>query len=789
MNNRGPRTSTLLLLFACLVSLPLQAASWFPLGPFGGDARAFAADPLDSKHLYLGTATGWVYESHDGGSTWGRLSQISSRNDLVIDHILADKRNPRRLIVGAWKVTGVDGGIFISQDGGKTWFAQIEMNGQSVRSLARSSSNPNEVVAGTLAGVFRSVDNGIHWRPIVPEANNGEIHNVQSIAIDPADPAVIYAGTWHLPWKTTDGGQNWIPITAKQHIIDDSDVFSILVDPADPKIVYASACSGIYKSVDAAGDFKKIQGIPNTARRTRKLMQDPQHLNTIYAGTTEGLYRTLDGGDHWDRMTASDVIVNDVYVDPANSSHVLLATDHGGVLLSDDEAATFQPSNTGFSARQVAAYASDPQNPALLYVGVVNDKETGGVFQSSDGGLRWQQQSTGLGGRDVFSLVTTPEGVLLAGTNRGIYRLESGTWVDSSELAGTTHARALARPVARPAPKPPAHKPAPHKTAFVYSSRPRFMLAGLTVRQTATPPAHTPVKKPAHAVAKPAANSAKSKKVVAHKPLPRPATKLQTAHAASPAPRPAAAHVSTQEPAQVPSPTAVASPDAGQSLAPAPTMISDRLNARVYALAAGESSLYAGTSEGLFRGPASGRIWTRVAGLDLPEVRFISNRDTTLLASGLKAMALSTDAGVTWKPISLPHGLTQVGALSLDGRNGIWVGGREGLFYSTDAGLSWQQLPNFSISQVDAIFYDASADRILATTAESTFVYSVHVPDLKLVYWDTGWKLRFARPVGDYLIGATLYDGVVVQPRMVESSRVTTKPQLPATPAAQVSAR
>jgi hypothetical protein len=41
------------------------------------------------------------------------------------------------------------------------------------------------------------------------------------------------------------------------------------------------------------------------------------------------------------------------------------------------------------------------------------------------------------------------------------------------------------------------------------------------------------------------------------------------------------------------------------------------------------------------------------------------------------------------------------------------------------------------------------------------------VPDGKVTYWDSGWKLRFARPVGDHLIGATLYDGVVVQPVMV----------------------
>jgi hypothetical protein len=38
--------------------------------------------------------------------------------------------------------------------------------------------------------------------------------------------------------------------------------------------------------------------------------------------------------------------------------------------------------------------------------------------------------------------------------------------------------------------------------------------------------------------------------------------------------------------------------------------------------------------------------------------------------------------------------------------------------------------------------------------------------------WDTKWNLRFARPVGDHLVAATLFDGIVVQPRMVDSAEV-----------------
>jgi hypothetical protein len=56
-------------------------------------------------------------------------------------------------------------------------------------------------------------------------------------------------------------------------------------------------------------------------------------------------------------------------------------------------------------------------------------------------------------------------------------------------------------------------------------------------------------------------------------------------------------------------------------------------------------------------------------------------------------------------------------------------------------------------------------------------IFAVRLPDYKVTYWDTGWKLRFARPVGDHLLGATLYDGIVLQPKMVDSGGSEIHPQ------------
>jgi photosystem II stability/assembly factor-like uncharacterized protein len=655
-----------------------HAASWFPLGPYGGDARSLASDPSNPKRLFMGTDSGWIYRSDNGGNAWERIAHIAKRDDLVIDEILVDARDGKRLLVAAYSKDTPDGGLFISEDAGRTWYEQAQLSGQSVRSLGRAPSSPEDLVAGTLKGVYRSADGGKHWTLISPEGST-ELHEVESVAVDPNDPNVIYAGTWHLPWKTTDGGAHWVNI--KEGIIDDSDVFSIIVDPKDPQVVYASACSGIYKSVSGAEPnsrelgkrFTKVQGIPSTARRTRKLGQDPNNRDTVFAGTTEGLYRTIDGGQHWDRMTGGDIIVNDVWVDPTESNHVLIATDRGGVLSSVDGGVSFSASNKGFSNRQVVAIAPNLSG-STVYIGLVNDKSDGGVFKSTDGGVTWLQESDGLAGRDIFSLAAAGDGSMLAGTAHGIYRLADDSWTDVGVGSAANDL---------PAADPPV------------------------------------VKKPA-----PIAPAKRGKKPAARRPVARP-----TARAAAPR----------------------------------------RVESAVYSLVATDHSVYAGTSDGVMVGDAMGREWRPVASLTMPDSRFVAVHQKMVLAASLKRMALSMDDSATWDAIALPAELTMVAAIAIDEKGNLWVGGREGVYYSPDFGGTWRTIPNLFVTQVDNIYADDAGHRVLVTAANSPFVFSAGLPNYHVSFWDTGWPLRFVRPVGDHLVGASLYDGVVVQPKMIES--------------------
>ncbi len=651
--------------------LPLHAADWIPLGPDGGDARAFAADPQDARHLYLGTATGWLYESRDGGENWKRLALVGKRDDLALDSIVVDHANPMHIVIGAWVLGSADGGLYISNDGGVSWKSDADMQGQSIRALTPSSSNPQLLVAGTLKGVYRSNDGGEHWTLISPQGSQ-ELHEVESIAIDPVDPQIIYAGTWHLPWKTTDGGAHWTNM--KKGIIDDSDVFSIIVDPKDPKVVYASACSGIYKSQTAGEEFKKVQGIPSTARRTRVLMQDPQSMNIVFAGTTEGLFRTVDSGTTWKPTTGTDVIVNDVFVDPKNPNRVLLATDRGGVLASNDGGSSFAASNNGFSARQVTAYVGDAQHPTTLYVGVVNDKTSGGVFVSDDGGLKWMQKSAGLNGHDVFSLGQAADGTVLAGTGHGIYRLQAELWSRVEDVSAP----------------PEEHPVAPTK-------RKTRGAAGKGV--------------PAQKIRKAAVKKTRAEDM-------------------------------------------------------------NLSEASINAIARSGDTLYAASSEGLLQSVSAGTSWKLVEGPARQNWNFVATAKSVVVVANLRSAMISADAGQKWTAMQLPQAIDQLGSLAVDDAGGVWMGGRQGIFVSDDQGATWQTLKNLYVQDVNNIYFDEPSQRLLVTSNnKSTLVFALHLPDRTVRYWKAGWNLRLARPVGDYLVGATLYDGMVVQPRMVDSSQ------------------
>jgi photosystem II stability/assembly factor-like uncharacterized protein len=427
------KTRLQLVLPLAFITAPISfAQTWQPMGPPGGDVRTLASDPSDRTRIFLGTADGHIFGSVDSGGHWALLGRAGTRLDSVVTAIVVDPRAPQKMWAATWTQDPRAGGdAYRSNDGGRTW-SSVGLKGHAVRALAIAPSDPNVLVAGAVDGVFRSADSGNSWQRISPEGHE-ELRNFDSIAIDPGDARIIYAGTYHLPWKTMDSGEHWSPI--HEGMIDDSDVMSILVDRNHPRRVFASACSGIYLSEDGAGLWRKIQGIPYSARRTQEILQDPDHPATVYAATTEGLWVTLNGGSGWKRLTPGDWVINSVALLPGR---LLIGTEKLGVLVSEDGGAHYRVANDGFFHRQIVALALDRQQQGRVLAVLANAPET--LLATEDGGTTWTPLGRGLNMQGVRKLYAAPGGWWAALERGGLVRYESAksAWVSAGRLDAAT---------------------------------------------------------------------------------------------------------------------------------------------------------------------------------------------------------------------------------------------------------------------------------------------------------------------------------------------------------------
>jgi photosystem II stability/assembly factor-like uncharacterized protein len=644
------RTSLLVLAISLLSTALLASGPWQVLGPDGGDARSLAYDAHNPDHVLLGTSTGQMFASNDAGRTWSRLARLG--DDYVLDHIAIDPQDSNRVYVSAWSVSSQQvGEIFRTRDGGRNWDNLPAMHGNSIRALAMYKGNSKVLVAGALNGVFRTNDGGDTWERLSP-ANSSDLKNIESIAVDPKDPNTVYAGTWHLAWKTSDGGANWQHIN--KGMIDDSDVFSVIVDHDNPSVVFASACSGIYKSETAGNLFAKIQGIPFSARRTRVLKQDPTNENIVYAGTTEGLWKSTDLGKVWKRVSNPEVVVNDVLIDPRDSNRVLLATDRSGVMASTDGASNWTTSNKGYAHRYVSAILTDNKDASTLYVGVVNDREYGGVFYSHDAGQHWLQKAAGLGGKDVFALKQAPSGMLVAGTNHGVFSLEH----NASEW---------------------------HPMNVV---------------------------------------------VVEHT--------VKTAGKGK----------------------------GSRKAATTTTLTKSQLESRVNDLELGSGRWMAATTTGIYSSTDQGKTWK--GGRILGQQDFVSVRaeGSTVVAATRSSVLVSNDRCATWKQGGLPSYVVSIRSAAIASDNQIVIASREGAFRSGDGGATWEHVVNgLPGKDITYVSFDSTHKRLLATSDATGVIFESRDGGRS---WqrgpDSGFPLRRVSVIGGRFVGATPFDGVVLQP-------------------------
>ena len=141
---------------------------------------------------------------------------------------------------------------------------------------------------------------------------------------------------------------------------------------------------------------------------------------SVYAVAPTGIYRLRTDGMAWTRIN-TDIPIGQSLMPMAEHGGTLYIVSTNKIFRSDDKGETWN------------AIGSRPQGHAvgLIITGEIStmylalrDK---GIYRSTDGGTQWNLLNNGLASKKISTVAAVGKTVF-AGTARGLYRLDAGTW-------------------------------------------------------------------------------------------------------------------------------------------------------------------------------------------------------------------------------------------------------------------------------------------------------------------------------------------------------------------------
>jgi photosystem II stability/assembly factor-like uncharacterized protein len=354
---------------------PLEEAfsrlEWRSIGPanMGGRVADVEGVPGDPNIVYVGSASGGVWKTTNGGITWKPI--FEREGTLSIGDIALAPGNPDVVWVGTGESNvrnsvSFGDGVYKSTDGGKTWQHMGLKDTEHISAIAINPQNSDIVYIGALGhafgpneerGVFMTTDGGKTWTKTLYIDSE---HGVADLEIDPTNPNILYAGMWSFerkPWTHRSGSEK----------------------------------GGVYKSIDGGRTWNKLtNGLPKLMGRigVRVAPSNPNVVYVIVEAKDGTLYRSDDRGENFKLASKNEAIVSRgfyytrVRVDPTNENHIFAVAST--LFTSVDGGKTFR-SITGRTHIDYHALWLDPKNPKRMWHG-----QDGGIAVSYDGGESWE---------------------------------------------------------------------------------------------------------------------------------------------------------------------------------------------------------------------------------------------------------------------------------------------------------------------------------------------------------------------------------------------------------------
>ena len=144
---------------------------------------------------------------------------------------------------------------------------------------------------------------------------------------------------------------------------------------------------------------------------------------TVYAVTPSGIYRLRTDGTAWTRIN-TDIPIGKSLMPMAEHGGTLYIVSADEIFGSDDSGETWRTMGPRPKGDAVGFIITDEgQTHSTMYLALRDE----GIYRSTDGGIHWDSFNDGLASKEI-STVAAVEKTVFAGTARGLYRLDSGTW-------------------------------------------------------------------------------------------------------------------------------------------------------------------------------------------------------------------------------------------------------------------------------------------------------------------------------------------------------------------------
>jgi hypothetical protein len=424
----GPATMTML--------------SW-DMGPVAGRVVALAVDPTDENVLYLGSASGGLWKTVNGGGSWTPV--FDEVGTLSIGALALDPADPDVLWAGTGErqsscASYFGLGLYRSADGGTTFeprngSAPFALELSYIVSIAVHPSDPQTVLVsgdgfclpdGTRApgGVFKTTDAGTTWRRVLAGTGSDVIY-------EPGNPLVVYAMMSNLGVrKSVDGGETW---SAASTGVVNATRMRLALAPGTPQTLYVlTSGSRLFRTDDGAATWNQVNASACEGQCTYNLTLDvhPTDPNILLVGTIRHALST-NGGATLSILTSGWGSAQKVHQDThvvrfsrTNGQRFWVGTD-GGLWRTDNGGTTYSNLNSNLILTQFYDVAIDPSDPTRVFGGAQDNSSS-----RRSGLLQWNV--TVVTGDGFMNLVdqTDPNRIFQTsypqGDGASVYRSSSG---------------------------------------------------------------------------------------------------------------------------------------------------------------------------------------------------------------------------------------------------------------------------------------------------------------------------------------------------------------------------